>query len=261
MPWKKNKSDRMNPRKHTCKQCGVNFDDYSKNGRATCSPECNRVYSASVRKENGSYKWTAEQRRKLKVTQDKMRAEGRLTHSEETRKVLSQNLKKRWQDPKSREKLTANHWMKTDEGRAMASKLHKGKVVSAETRAKMSRSASERVKNKPESLFTRGTGGTREDLGQYFRSTWEANFARILNHQGKEWQYEPKTFELEEGFTYTPDFLVDGVYYEIKGWWDAKSVRKLLLFRQKYTTIEIMTVGEEEYKALLKEYKDKLDLE
>lgn len=262
MAWEKQKSDRKYARPNTCRECATDFEDYSRNGRTTCSPECNKIYSVKIRMERGSYEWTDEQKEKLKETQDKMREEGRLTHSNESIAKMSATRREKMKDPEYRARYkNPNHWAKTPEGREYLSKKHKGKEFSKETRAKMSRSAAARVRNKPESSFTRGTGGVREDLGQYFRSTWEANFARILNYQGKEWQYEPATFTLGENISYTPDFLVDGIFYEIKGWWDSRSVKKLLLFREKYPIIRIETIGEEEYKELLEQYKNKLHLE
>ena len=72
---------------------------------------------------------------------------------------------------------------------------------------------------------------------QYFRSSWEANYARYLNFLVKQkeivkWEYEPDTFEflkIKRGTRfYTPDFKVfknDGTfeYHEVKGWNDDKS--------------------------------------
>lgn len=76
--------------------------------------------------------------------------------------------------------------------------------------------------------------GKRADLGgQYFRSRWEANYARYLNFlmaQGEplaKWEYEVETFEfkhIRRGTRfYTPDFKLtfkDGhvEYHEVKGW-------------------------------------------
>jgi hypothetical protein len=86
-------------------------------------------------------------------------------------------------------------------------------------------------------------GGKREDLNdRYFRSAWEANFARHLNFLVEngdimKWEYEPDTFEftaIKRGTrSYLPDFKVwdtadaEPYYYEIKGWMDAKSKTRL----------------------------------
>lgn len=41
-------------------------------------------------------------------------------------------------------------------------------------------------------VHTWGHGGIREDLGHFVRSTWEANFARVLKFEGVEYIYEPR---------------------------------------------------------------------
>src|SRR5690348_13804250 len=90
--------------------------------------------------------------------------------------------------------------------------------------------------------YSRAKRGRRADLeDRFFRSAWEANYARYLNflkdsHEITDWEYEPETF-IFHGVTrnplsYLPDFKVienDGsvVYHEIKGWMDSKSKSKL----------------------------------
>ena len=115
--------------------------------------------------------------------------------------------------------------------------------------------------------YIRGRGGKREDLGdRYFRSMWEANYARYLNWliaQGiiQAWDYECHTFVFH-GVTrgqiaYTPDFKVienDGTYswHEIKGWMDAKSKAKLKRMEKFYPDEKIIVIGEDEYRSIAK---------
>lgn len=95
---------------------------------------------------------------------------------------------------------------------------------------------------KMRSGYSRSRGGRRPDLGNaYFRSAWEANYARYLNlliSQDKIllWEYEPHTFVFERikrgTRTYTPDFRVvhhDGrhEWHEVKGWMDQPSRTRL----------------------------------
>lgn len=95
----------------------------------------------------------------------------------------------------------------------------------------------------------RGKGGKRADLNDmYFRSSWEANYARYLNFllDNKEikcWEYEPETFEfktIKRGTRfYTPDFLIkynNGTekYIEVKGWMDQKSKTRLKRFKKYF---------------------------
>lgn len=94
-------------------------------------------------------------------------------------------------------------------------------------------------------------GNTRN----YYRSRWEANFARYLEYcktNGfiKAWEYEPQTFwflNIKRGCrSYLPDFKIyknDSSHYwvEIKGYMDQKSRTKINRFRKYYPneTLEV----------------------
>lgn len=72
----------------------------------------------------------------------------------------------------------------------------------------------------------RGICGFRKGLPHYTRSTFEANFARVLLHEGVPYEYEPTLFRLASGGHYTPDFRllaplrawVPKGLVELKGW-------------------------------------------
>lgn len=71
------------------------------------------------------------------------------------------------------------------------------------------------------------------------RSTWEANFARIINAYDIEFEFEPKvfTFPVKRGTKgYTPDFYLNKTdeWVEIKGYLDDKSKIKLKRFKRYY---------------------------
>lgn len=110
-------------------------------------------------------------------------------------------------------------------------------------------------------------GGKRPDLNnQYFRSAWEANFARYLNFlqaQGEieHWEYEPDEYEfhaIKRGVRfYIPDFKVfdaDGsyVYYEVKGYMDSTSATKLKRMAKYYPEERIILIERDEYRAIAK---------
>ena len=109
-------------------------------------------------------------------------------------------------------------------------------------------------------------GGRRPDLdNRYFRSTWEANYARYLNWlkaqgQIESWSYEAKvfTFPVKRGTTeYRPDFLVtesDGTqtWHETKGYLDAKSKTQLKRMAKYYPEEKIVLVDSKVYKDLEK---------
>lgn len=113
-------------------------------------------------------------------------------------------------------------------------------------------------------------GGKRPDLGNvYFRSSWEANYARILNVQLAQgvitkWEYEPETFVFEKitrgNRTYTPDFRLtcrDGrvIYHEVKGWLDPASKTKLKRMARYYPDVPVLVIPKSTYQVLAKTYK------
>jgi len=126
----------------------------------------------------------------------------------------------------------------------------------------------------PQNTYTRGKGGKRPDLNnQYFRSRYEANYARYLNFliRNKEgiekWEFEPDTFwfeKIKRGVrSYTPDFKVyltdkSIEYHEVKGW-DyprGKTARKRMA--KYYPNIKLILINEEFFKAFKKQGMDKL---
>ena len=108
-------------------------------------------------------------------------------------------------------------------------------------------------------------GGKREDLdNRYFRSRWEANWARYLNWLKslgdiQSWSYEPKTFEfttIRRGSRfYTPDFLVinrngTAEYHEVKGWMDPQSATKLKRMGKHFPHVKVVLVDQAAYRAV-----------
>ena len=105
----------------------------------------------------------------------------------------------------------------------------------------------------------RTIGGKRK----YFRSKWEANFARYLQWQKSkdlisDWLHEPQTFWFEgikRGcVSYLPDFKIihaDGKHewIEVKGYMDPKSATKLKRFKKYFPTESIHVIGSEWFKA------------
>jgi hypothetical protein len=67
-------------------------------------------------------------------------------------------------------------------------------------------------------IHSYGNYGYRKDLGVTFRSSLEANYARLLNFWEKKWKYEPKSFSTPMG-NYTPDFYLpeEDFYVELRG--------------------------------------------
>lgn len=115
--------------------------------------------------------------------------------------------------------------------------------------------------------YSRCKHGRRPDIdNQYFRSAWEANYARFLNllkAQGTiaSWEYEIETFWFEavrRGVrSYTPDFKITEpsgkVYFvEVKGWMDAKSKTKIKRMAKYHPAVELRVVGQKAYTEIAK---------
>jgi len=114
-------------------------------------------------------------------------------------------------------------------------------------------------------------GGWREIGGvrKYYRSTWEANYARYLEwlkgrKEIKSWRHEPKTFwflSIKRGTrSYLPDFEVvenDGsvAYHEVKGWLDDKSRVKLQRMAKYYPDEKVVLVDRDAYQAIARTMK------
>lgn len=96
----------------------------------------------------------------------------------------------------------------------------------------------------------------------YFRSIWEANWARYLQVLVDQkrilgWEHEPKTFWFDgvrRGVvSYKPDFrvtLLDGrrVWHEVKGWMDHRSQLALKRFARHYPEETMRVIDATAYK-------------
>ena len=114
----------------------------------------------------------------------------------------------------------------------------------------------------------REIGGVRK----YYRSRWEANYARYLvaAKEAKliaDWKHEPTTFWFEAikrgTRSYLPDFLVVGIdgseiYHEVKGWMDDRSKTKLKRMRIYHPTVALKVIEKPEYLAIAKDWCEKI---
>jgi hypothetical protein len=249
-----------------CERCQQDFFDISKKKLVKNCQKCIKEKSVETRKNNNSYIRTDIQNQKMVATFKRKRENGEIFLSNETRQKMSLLLKERWENgsmkKKSEEtnlkKYGVTHWTKSEEGKKYLREMNINKSVSYEARIKMSKAFAKRLlKNK---IFSRGKGGFRQDLGFYCRSTWEANFARILKYQNKEFLYESKTFFLNDILSYTPDFYCENVWYEIKGYMDNNSKLKLDLFSKLYPDEKICIIELKEYNILKQDFKHLIPL-
>lgn len=122
------------------------------------------------------------------------------------------------------------------------------------------------IKNRSNpSIPFRGKAGIRPDLNQYFRSTWEANMARVFNMMLIDYHFEPKTFWLKRSdgsdISYTPDFYLPKFdkYIEVKGYWFDDAREKFDLFKEQYPEIRIDVIDSDKYKAYERRFKHQIE--
>jgi len=250
------------PIEKVCLVCSGTFQDTSKKKQVTKCFECIQSGMVATRMANGSYVRTDEQNARLSVSLKKMYARGEGFVSEAAKKKMSEQLTAKWKTDEFREKVKQgyiknhghDHWSKTPAARELASKNRKGQKATESAKRNMRIAAAKRVREGRNKHSFFGKGGTRDDLGFYVRSCWEANFARYLIHEGKVFEYEPDSFVLASGRTYTPDFKVGDLYYEVKGYWTPRAKEKFAEFEAQYPDIKIEIVGESEYNNLCGRY-------
>jgi hypothetical protein len=255
---KKALENRIKGRHKICLNCLVEFCSITPTGYRTpkqicCSEICFRKYGVEKRHKNGTYCKNEQAIEKMQAT--------KLAKNPDYGKkwaAVKQGIQERGLGGFDRSKY--KHWSQTPEGRKKISEIHTGRQVSDSTRKIMSERMQKLLHDHPSKIYSNANGGKRADLNnQYFRSNWEANYARILNEQKINWVYEPETFTLSNGTTYTPDFKIDEKkFVELKGWFDNDSKQKIELFLKEYPDYELDLIGETEYYSLRNLFKHKI---
>ncbi len=160
------------------------------------------------------------------------------THSEITKKKLSIANKGKILSKEHKKKI---------------SDTEQGKIISEETKQKL---REHWVNGRYDKAQFYTSSYYRKDIGHFVRSSWEANFARILNHCDIAYEYENYYFDTSLG-TYTPDFYLPqrDIYVEIKGWEykESKQKRKRNICRKEYR-VKIKMIRWEQYKKLQNSY-------
>jgi hypothetical protein len=101
--------------------------------------------------------------------------------------------------------------------------------------------------------------GYRKDLGHFVRSSWEANFARILNFINLPYEYEKYTFTLKNRETYTPDFYIPtkDMFYEIKGW---ENTDKHYRFKKEFPDKKLSIILEKKYNRIINKFSNNIEI-
>lgn len=71
---------------------------------------------------------------------------------------------------------------------------------------------------------------------------WDSNVAIYFNENKINYNYEPETFVMPNGRTYTPDFYLpeENLWVEVKGrFYDEESREKWIWFNQAYENSEL----------------------
>lgn len=201
-----------------------------------------------------------------------LHVDGKLGFDEDRRKRLSDRMKKHIaENGHSKSSLGMKH---TDETKLVLSK--KSKEMWANMSEEMRDGYSKRAsitgqKTCMNRLNASWKQGWREigGINKYYRSRWEANYARYLewlknNNQILGWQHEPQTFWFEgikRGcMSYLPDFKVIEldekiVFHEVKGWMDDRSKTKINRMRIYHPDVKLIVIDSKSYKALEKKIK------
>lgn len=182
--------------------------------------------------------------------------------SEKTKKKISENAKKRFRNKENHpcygKHLSEETKLKisgvrrgiifSEEHKRNLSKAHKGKFV-----GKNSPRYGKSPKWKHKKYHKKGI----DELGHSVRSSWEFNFAKFLQDNGIEYEYEPKRFEVVvdgRDLTYTPDFYIPeqdngglwilpfppNNYVEIKGYMQDLAKKKIEYFRGHYGKLIVL---------------------
>ena len=87
--------------------------------------------------------------------------------------------------------------------------------------------------------------------GKYYKNIWlrssyEVAYAKYLDKNGIQWEYEPTSFDLGD-CTYAPDFYLPALdlYIEVKGYWRSDAKIKFNRFLKKYPSKNIIVLDRE----------------
>jgi hypothetical protein len=166
-----------------------------------------------------------------------------LMQSQENRDRASKHASESWQDPDYRERLLEimqDRWEDFYFRQKHSASLVKGFLEG-------------RVKPP---LISATKGGYYPGTKIYMRSTWERNFARILDHLKLKWQYEPRGFMLSNLHAYLPDFYLPqlDLWVEVKGYKTDEFIIKWPLFLEEVSGSKWLA-DEVQYKQLSAHYQ------
>lgn len=122
--------------KRTCKECGSSFETWpaelrrdSPDSANYCSKPCRATHLNRIAIENGTHNFFSDEISKFRKSPP----------SEEAKKLMSNTVKKKYAEGLINPFFGKNH---TQESKLIMSRFHTGKIISKETRIKMSKASS-----------------------------------------------------------------------------------------------------------------------
>jgi hypothetical protein len=200
----------------------------------------------------------------------KLHKEGKLKHKEGYGRKVSERFKKYYAKhghPKGM--LGKKHSEENKLKFSIMSKMRMDNLTEDQRTDRIMKIMRTRVKNgtySPERFKTTWKQGWREIGGyrKYYRSRWEANYARYLewlkiNNKILDWAHEPTTFWFEKvkrgAVSYLPDFKITNLdnseeYHEVKGWMDNRSATKIKRMAKYHPKVKLIIINKKEYKQI-----------
>jgi hypothetical protein len=262
---------------------------YSKMGKEWCASALCRS-SASIRAKTSDLGLKIDHASEFCKEYQKRAAKSKIGKKRPNQALVMKRLHeegklKKTQAQKAKTAINLNNWFKSNpHPKGMLGKKHTAevkKIIGIKSKALYENMSEERknervmkiLKTKvangqtpPERKRTTWKGGWREIGGykKYYRSRWEANYARFLQWlketgKIKDWKHEPKTFWFEgikRGcVSYLPDFWVEELdetvsFHEVKGWMDDRSKTKIKRMAKYYPEVTLIVIAAKEYKAI-----------
>lgn len=200
----------------------------------------------------------------------KLHADGKLKKTDKQKEETSKRAKLWYsKNPHPRGMLGKNHTEEVKQKIRVTSKEVANNRTDEQESDRIMKIAKTKEKNgthAPERKNVTWKGGWREIGGykKYYRSRWEANYARFLQWlketgKIKDWKHEPKTFWFEgikRGcVSYLPDFWVEELdgkdsFHEVKGWMDDRSKTKIKRMAKYYPNVLLVVIAAKEYKSI-----------
>lgn len=204
------------------------------------------------------------------IVMKNLQAEGKLRRNAEQNKAMGLRTKA-WiaKNGHPRGALGIHHTKVTKALISAKSKASWARKTEEEQNAILAKSTATRIKNG----IILGENGRRTwkagwrtigGIKKYYRSRWEANYARYLEWlrtRGEiaSWEYESKTFwfsKIKRGcVSYLPDFhVIDNeggeTYYEVKGWMDDRSKTKIERMAIYFPEVTLVVIEVKDYRDL-----------